>query len=121
MALDVTPRALEEIKHRAEWLEGRKPLVVVYWERDSMDLRRTPTGQTEWYVARPGFWEVAVQPLEEFPSETKTHPALHTVAGYAVLAEDKDKVPVTGRFTLDFGDGEFKLYPLPNGLSDHAD
>jgi hypothetical protein len=75
-----------------------------------MDLRRTPTGQTEWYVARPGFWEVAVQPLEEFPSETENHPALHTVAGYAVLAEDKDKVPVTGRFTLDFGDGEFKLY-----------
>jgi hypothetical protein len=111
MPLQFTPNALDEINRRAERLKGAKPIVIVYWERDSMNTRRTPTGQTEWYVERPGFWEVALQPLDEFPPEVRNNPALHTVAGYAVLGEDKNKVPITERFILDFANGQFSLHP----------
>ena len=115
MPFEFTSSALEEIERRAQWLEGRKPIVLVYWERDSMDTRRTATGQSEWYAARPGFWEVALQPLEEFPSEVKNHPALHTVEGYAVLGQDQNKNPITGRFVLDFREGGFVLRASSNG------
>lgn len=121
MALEFTESALEEINRRAQVLEGKKPIVLVYWERDSMDTRRTATGQTEWYVARPGFWEVALQPFDEFPAEVQNHPALHTVAGYVVLGQDKEKVPLTGELTLDFGEGRFMLLSRPKGSSQNAD
>ena len=121
MPLDFTPSALEEINRRADRLGGKEALVLLYWDRDSMDTRRLANGQTEWYIAKPGFWQVELQPLSEFPLEIQKHPALHTVAGYAVLGEGKDKQPMTGRFTVDYRDGQFSVRPASHETGHDAD
>jgi hypothetical protein len=109
MPLEITTQALEELGRRAKWLEGRKPFVVVYWERDSMDSRRTATGQTEWYVAKPGYWEVLPQAFDDLPLELRTHVAVQNVADYPILVEGKTRMPLAGPVTLDFANGQFTV------------
>jgi hypothetical protein len=113
MPVEFTDAAFEEIRRRASLLKGRTGIVLVYWEKAGMDVRRTSHTEAQWYITQPAGWRVDVQPLEEFPSQIKNHPALQTAGTFAVLAEGPDKKPVFGAHVLDYQNGQFEMRPQP--------
>jgi len=111
MPLEFTDAAFEEISRRVSLLEGRRVIVLVYWEKDAMDVRRTNDGDVQWYITRPAGWRVDVQPLEEFPPHIRNHSALQTAGTFAILVEGPDKKPIFAAHVLDYQSGQFEMHP----------